>query len=178
MIDFSDYDPLVTPDDLPDGLTVEDSDLESACDDVRGACGWHIAPRKSETLVVDSDGGALLTLPSLLISEPTLITDKNDVPITDWTWSEVGQLYRACNWPSGFRAVKVTLAHGLQATPPSIIAVVADILRDRARASSGVSSIKSASLDGAAITYGDSDSAGIRRGLMGAYGHVLRRYSL
>lgn len=178
MIDFSGYAPLVTQEDLPDGLTVDDADLESACDDVRGACGWHIAPRTSETLIVDSDGGALLTLPSLLINEPTLITDRNDVPILDWTWTEVGQLHRACNWPSGFRAVKVTLAHGLEATPPTIIAVVADVLRDRARANSGAPNIKAVSLDGAAITYGDSDSAGIRRGLMGTYGHVLRRYSL
>lgn len=179
MINFSEYAPLVTQDDLPEGLTVDDADLLSASDDVRGACGWHIAPRKEDdVLVVDSGGGTLLTLPSLLITEPSAIVDRDDNPITGWTWSAIGQLHREAGWPKGFRAVKVTVTHGLDATPPTLVAVVLDMVRDRERWRSGAANITTASLDGAAIGYGSTSTAGIRTALMDTYGHVLRRYAL
>ncbi|WP_207842603.1 hypothetical protein [Williamsia soli] len=182
MIDFSKYPPLVAQSDLPDGFTVDDEALRAAGDDVRGECGWHIAPRFDDTLWVDGDGSSLLTLPSLLLTEPTEITDANGAAITGWSWSEIGQL--TGSWPAGFRSVKVSVAHGLLVTPPNLVAVVVDMLRDRTTAAEGTS-VSAVSLDGANVTFGNpysprgsSSNVGVRRELSDAYGHILRRYSL
>lgn len=181
MIDFSKYPALVAQSDLPAGLTVDDKDLRAVSDDVRGECGWHIAPRFDDTLWVDGDGSSLLTLPSLLLTEPTEITDANGAAITGWSWSEIGQL--TGSWPAGFRSVKVSVAHGLLVTPPNLVAVVIDMLRDRATAAEERPSVRCRSMVRTSPTAtrtprGSSSNVGVRRELSDAYGHILRRYSL
>ena len=39
---------------------------------VRGYCGWHIAPSRSETITVRTFGGTSVMLPSLLVTEVAL----------------------------------------------------------------------------------------------------------
>lgn len=182
MLDFSDYPPLL---DLSDVNVegVEQADLDAVCEDVRMACGWHIAPKKADlVMVLDAMGGTVLTVPSLRIAEPSAVKDADGGDITGWTWSENGTLEGS--WPTGLRSVSVTADSGFVACPASVRAVVEDMLRDRVNAASG-GGISQVSLDDADIVYanpyaprGASSDVGVRRGVMDAYGHILGRFAL
>lgn len=180
MLDFSDLPPLVDLTDLstPAG-DVEQADLDAVCDDIRLACGWHIAPLvEDHEMVVNAQGGTVLTVPSLKMGEPSSVVDVNGTELTGWSWSSNGILEAPC-WPSGLRSVTVTADSGFAKCPPSIIAVIDDILADRSGVKSG--GYSQISLDGASITrdspYGDGPR-GVQRGLMAAYGHILGRFAI
>jgi hypothetical protein len=95
---------------------------------VRTLCGWHIAPQVSETVVLDSDGGPLLLLPTLKLVEVAEVRDlTGDEPraIEGWRSSSAGMLYRRGGWPRGFGAVEVTMTHGHEVCPPELVPEVA-----------------------------------------------------
>ena len=182
MLDFSTFPALLEPDDLPN-IDVDADDLTEVCNDIRIACGWHIAPRvEALPMVVNANGGTVLTVPSLKINEPLLVVDSAGRSIVDYTWSDNGILEG--NWPAGLRSVTVTADSGFGECPPSIKAVIKDMLRDRVNASSG-GGIAQVRLDDADVVYANpyaprsgAVDVGVRRDLMAAYGHVLSRYSL
>lgn len=128
MIDFSAYPDLVG---FADGIDSAD-DLAAAGAAVRAECGWHIAPRVTETVTLDGDGGNLLVLPSLHVVTVTAVTDADDVALDDWSLSSLGLLERTgCRlWPKGYGSVKVTLTHGLTKAPPDLVAVVVELARE------------------------------------------------
>lgn len=171
MIDFSDYPALIEAGSIPD---IDDAELDAACDVIRGECRWHIAPEVTKTVRLDSHGGRILTLPSLHVVEVTAVTDADDKPITGWELSGVGILARTSHltWPKGHGNIKVTLKHGLTKTPPALVAVVKDLARSADLAE--LAHLKSVSLDGASINYGDIGSGNLEV----KYGHVLRRFRL
>lgn len=182
MLDFTGLPALVDLADIEvDGAT-EDM-LAAVCEDVRVACGWHIAPKVADAeMVVDALGGTVLTVPSLCIAEPSSVKDADGGDITGWTWSSNGTLEGS--WPTGLRSVTVVADSGFAACPASVKAVVVDMLRDRVNAASG-GGISQVSLDDADIVYsnpyaprGASSDVGVRRGVMSAYGHILGRFAL
>jgi len=128
VIDFSTYPDLIG---FANGIDSAD-DLAAAGAAVRAECGWHIAPRVTETLTLDSDGGYLLTLPSLFVVEVTAVTDADDAALEDWSVSSLGLLERTgCRlWPKGYGKVKVTLTHGLSKAPPDLVAVIVELARE------------------------------------------------
>ncbi|UXE04983.1 head-to-tail adaptor [Gordonia phage Lton] len=183
MLDFDDLPPLIDVAHLsmPSGTEVEQADLDAVCNDIRVACGWHIAPLVADLeMVVNAPGGTVLTVPSLKMREPSAVVDRDGNPITGWSWSSNGILEGPC-WPSGLRSVTVTADSGFAACPASIRAVIEDVLADRAGVKSGGVQYGQISLDGASITplnpYGDG-APGVRRGVMDAYGHILGRYAI
>ncbi|UYL87770.1 head-to-tail adaptor [Gordonia phage OneDirection] len=185
MLDFDDLPPMIDVAHLsmPAGTEVEQADLDAVCNDIRVACGWHIAPRVTAMeMVVNAQGGTILTVPSLRMGEPSSIVDANGAAITGWTWSQNGILEGS--WPSGLRSVTVTADSGFVACPASVRAVIEDMLADRTnvREGGGFSQI---ALDGATLTSanpyaprGSSSDVGVRRNLMDAYGHILGRYAI
>lgn len=175
MIDFSAYGSLVGNGQIPTGTDVTDADLEAIGNAIRNWCGWHIAPRKTETLTLDQLGHRVLTIPSLLVTDVSAVTDADDNPIDDYEWRTIGQLWRRRGWPTGYRKVKVTLTHGFESTPPEILAVAQHMLDERVDAAA-FGSVKTAQLDGAAVTYA-ADATGLLRD-MDSYSHAIGRYRL
>lgn len=104
--------------------------IEGALAAVRAYCGWHVSPVKAETLVLDSECGRSLRLPSgrvLGVSE--LRIDGVPVPVGEWDWSEAGMIrLRHRRFPDRFRAVSVTLTHGLDDAPGLAAVVTRSVL--------------------------------------------------
>lgn len=61
-------------------------------DAVRSYCGWQIAPSVSVTFKVEGDGGRVLLLPSLYITDVTEVRDEdgNVLPASDYKVRENG----------------------------------------------------------------------------------------
>lgn len=79
---------------------------------IRNYCGWHVAPRVTETKVFDGNGGTILGLPSLHVTSVDAVT----VSGVDWLeqveWSEIGNLRAKSAFPDRYRSVEVTFTHG------------------------------------------------------------------
>lgn len=182
MLDFSGYAPLFGVDDLPDDLAGVDAGAVAAvADAIRGWCGWHIAPRaEDDVLVIDSNGGALLFLPTLAMDEPSSVVDADGVDIEGWSWSAIGNL-ELCHgrwWPQGFRAVTVTVSHGFASAPPAVLAVAAHMLRERAdEVAAAGPALKTAQLDGAMLAYETNKATGLLR-VLDDYAYAIGRYRL
>lgn len=181
MIDFSSHPPLIAKDDLPEEYRqVDDVVFNGSIAAIRDYCGWHIAPSKTDVVTLDHLGHRVLQVPSLHVTAVTSVVDADDKPISDYEWSQNGSLRRVPGWPKGYRSVTVSFTHGFTSTPPSIVAVLVDMIADRLEASDAESKVTSAELDGAKLGFGgtDLDSMGARRDTGAAYGHALDRYRL
>lgn len=133
--------PLATPDDLasyarkpvdPDVMTLI---LDGVSASIRSYCRWPIAPTYSDTVILDSDGGQILQLPSLRVTAVDSVTVDGSA-VTDFTWSQTGMLYRqkapypvydrqvdgfiTGGWPCGFQRVSVTYTGGYDVTPDDV----------------------------------------------------------
>jgi hypothetical protein len=138
---------------------------------VRGECGWHIAPVIEETLDVDHAGGSSIVLPSLRIVEVAEVRDRvTDTVLAGWDWSAAGILTRPAGWPPGPRAVRVTLAHGHDTTPPELIGMVAELAAAFRSTVPGTRS-ESRTVGGVATARTFSPSP-----VLSTFAHVLDRY--
>lgn len=106
-----------------DELVAQDR-LASASGAVRSYCGWPISYVEEATAVLDSDGGRVLTVPTLLLAEVHTVTDQDGQALTGYQWSQTGVLYRPDRWPAGLRAVSVVFSGGYRSTPPELVALV------------------------------------------------------
>lgn len=88
--------------------------LRGASTAIRRHCGWHVSPPVTEELVVDTNGGELLQLPTLHLVEVHTVTEhgRNPVPGDDIEWSVTGTLRNRAGWPDRFRGVRVLATHG------------------------------------------------------------------
>lgn len=128
---------LVTADKLTGfaGSPFAENVVNSAGESVRSRAGWHIAPEVSETLVVESEGGQFLFLPTLRISDITEIRDitaESSIVtpriLDDWRFSSTpGVLFRAGRWPAGL--LEVDLTHGFTECPADLLPAVAEAAR-------------------------------------------------
>jgi hypothetical protein len=125
--------PLITSLDLP-RLDPEDAS-EAAVDAsglVRGYTGWHIAPTITETLLMQGQGGAYLSLPTLFVTAVSAVTI-DGVAATmpgDVTWGANGRLYwGGALWPTSFGSVTVTFTHGYAVVPADVRAVTKAVAR-------------------------------------------------
>lgn len=126
--------PLATPDDLEGfpGAPFAQTTIDAACQAVRDAARWVIAPQSTETLTVDADGGRVLLLPTMhlvSVSEVRDVTDADDPKvITGWRKSRAGMLeLRSGCWPSGFETVEVDVVHGYEQCPASLLPLIAEL---------------------------------------------------
>lgn len=109
-----------------------DGDLLAAAGGaVRSHCGWHIAPRFEDHLVlVSGPAGRRLVLPTLNIVEVTGIRDVvSGTAVTGWRVGGSGMLIRDTGWPRGEDNLEVTLTHGFDTCPPEVVAVVVERAR-------------------------------------------------
>jgi hypothetical protein len=114
---------LVSPEDLAGfpGFPFAEESVDVAAAQVRAEAGWHIAPVVTETLLVDSYGGYLLSLPTRRVAA---ITAVRGVTGELGTWTHLGSgLYRRSGWPVG--VLEVDLTHGYAEIPSDLLPVVA-----------------------------------------------------
>lgn len=122
----SELEPLVTADDLQgfQGAPFKPATVQAASQQIRRICGWHIAPTIQETLVLDHDGGPVLYLPSLKVTDVTAVKDhRSGRELSNWHWSGAGMVEGS--FPRGFRSVEVTIEHGYAECPADLLPVVA-----------------------------------------------------
>lgn len=92
---------------------------------VRGFCGWHIAPSRTETVTLLGNGTPILLLSSLYVTAVSSITE-DGVALTltdDYRWSPAGVLTRVGHW-AHTKAVVVAFSHGYTTPPAEVTAAV------------------------------------------------------
>lgn len=109
----------------PHGLTAQilgldpdipniDKAIDRAVAFARREAGWHIFPEIADDLVLDGEGGPVLTLPTLHVTELDQITEAGRVldPET-YEWSVTGDVKRVHGcWTTKWRGLEVSLTHG------------------------------------------------------------------
>lgn len=121
-------DNLVTTTELTD---FQSGDAQSAIDrataDVRGECGWHIAPSRTETLKVRANGRTTILLPTLRVTDVAAVrVDGVALASEDFSCTPSGILARTSGprvWTAG-ATVEVDLTHGYATTPEDLAGVV------------------------------------------------------
>lgn len=133
--------PLAVAADLSEYGTFSDDAVEAAGESIRSETGWHIAPTATETLVLDSEGGYALMLPTLHLIEVTEVRDvSGDTPaiITGWRKSVAGMLILPYGrWAVGAETIEVDIEHGYETCPLELLPVLARRIRDNAATSAG-----------------------------------------
>jgi hypothetical protein len=94
---------------------------------VRSWCGWHIAPSATETVKVESEGGRVILLPSLHVTDVTAVRDESGSVIATYKWRENG-IVRGYWRAEELYAFDIT--HGYDEMPPEIQAIIDQIDAD------------------------------------------------
>ena len=174
------YPPLVDADELgPGGPTQAELDIMAS--DIRGYCGWHIAPVVAETLVMDSDGQRALVLPTLRLLDVTAVRYWDGsamVPLPGWDartgWSEHrGSVYYSPGFPRGRRVLEVDIEHGYDEAPAELVAGIVRLITGAPAAAD----VASESLPGHAITFRGDTAAAATAAVLVSSG-ALYRYKL
>lgn len=121
--------PLVTNSNLKGfrGHPFADEALSAAGAQLRDLLRWHVAPVIEETVMVRSRGSNVLVLPTLRVVEVTKVQDAvTGQVITGWIDWQDGTLEFKGRLP---KAVKVTMKHGYDSCPDSLLPVIADQAR-------------------------------------------------
>ena len=155
--------------------------IDSIAESIRSECGWHIAGSRTETIKIDSNGSAVLRLPTLLMTGFTSAqcTETGEEltvhPETGWseggllvlserpftpggTWTSPTRNRRA--FPIGFRAVTVTFTHGYETCPADLIRLIASTAQRR---------IISETLVGRAVTFDAAPDTFTDAGILAKY---------
>lgn len=105
-------------------------DVRSASAAIRDHCGWHIAPIRTQTFVVDEPlGRADVFLPTLRLLEITGCkvegVELTEEQLAGLDWSSKGYLSRGLGWrwPTRRRSVEITVRHGFPAAPANVAQV-------------------------------------------------------
>lgn len=95
---------------------------------VRTYCGWHIAPTRTDTFVVNGTGATVLPLPTMhLTAVDSLTEDGAEVEVANVQWSAAGYLYRPAPWTTRLRGVSAQVQHGYADVPLEVQAVVLSV---------------------------------------------------
>lgn len=143
--------------------------------EVVGYCGWHIAPSRTDELVIDSNGADVLMLPTLRMTALVeLSVDDELVDLTTVEWSEAGFIRRDAAWPTKLRGVSVEFTHGYDTMPLDVTAVI-DRLTARALDAQSMGSLVQV---GQVRVATDSEGVPFGAQLTELDRHVLNRYKL
>lgn len=170
-------------------LTDEQADdlLAEAADAARDYCGWHIWPEVTEQVTVDTLGGPVCPLPTLMLHEVTAVETRPrfdldpgawEAVTSGWDWSEAGWLLRCGSWPDGPRAVRPTIRHGYT-DPPGAIGSV--LLAGASRSETVPTGVSAEQSGGESISYATAAASEYAStpGLLSAAEHaVLDKYRL
>lgn len=107
-------------------MALSESDAQARAEaEIVAYCGWHIAPSRSDELVVDSNGADVLVLPTLRMTAlEELSVDDSLIDPSSVEWSEAGFIRRDAAWPNKLRGVTVRITHGYEAMPLDVQAVI------------------------------------------------------
>lgn len=129
---------MTTPDiqvDASGQMTQEGVDQSLAT--LRGLCGWHVYPRREETVTVDTTGDQVVFLPTKLLHNVLEVhLDGREVPADKFSFSQDGMLHFDDRVPRGFRKVTATIDHGHE-DAGDFIGVVYSIAKRAARPAEG-----------------------------------------
>ena len=136
--------PLATPNDLLSfaGAPFAEALVKAAGESIRRDAGWHIAPTVTETLVLDSDGGRQLFLPTLRdavasVAEVRDVSGSSPRVLGGWRLaSSAAVLHRGGGWPAGEGVIEVDLVHGYESCPAELLPAIAARTRPKVRAES------------------------------------------
>jgi hypothetical protein len=171
------------------GLTDEQADdlLAEATDVVFDYCGWRVWPRETVTVTVDTIGGPVAGLPTMMLHAVTAVDTRPQhdrdpaawAPVeSGWDWSEGGWLYRCGCWPDGPRRVRATIDSGYEDPPGAIGSVLLALAVMNKRAPVGASSEQAGGESISYATGGASTDSGVGGMLTDAQRRVLDRYAL
>lgn len=150
----------------------DDDRLLQAQELVRSYCGWHVAPSRTETLVVHPTPAGTILLPSLHVTSVTSVTVAG-WPVLDPTYYQVfehGEIRRVMGYRFTDRhAVTVEFTHGYDDAPADVAGVVQAIAQ---RASSVTPNLLQVGL----VRY--SDPGGSSFGILPEWRQVLDQYRL
>lgn len=109
---------------------VDVDDWAAACAEVRGECGWHVAPEITETVSVPAAGLGALLLPTMRLVAVTAVTAPDSTVIAPDTlvWDVNGWVYGAGlalgNGGLVPQRYVVTFKHGHNTCPDDLLRVV------------------------------------------------------
>lgn len=90
--------------------------IDAAVSYLRHEAGWHVFPAVDDTLIVDGEGGRVLTLPTLRVNSIDSVTERGGDPLEEWSqyeWSRTGDLKKLAGcWTTTWRGITVQLNHG------------------------------------------------------------------
>lgn len=109
--------PLLNPEDLDDFRAGDATlNLDAAVAAIRSACGWHVAPIRTETLTLEATNGVVI-LPTLRATGVVVVIDGTTLDASEYTLRPgvllLGSL-RGCG------EVTVTLTHGYDDLPADL----------------------------------------------------------
>lgn len=147
---------LVSPADLTEfpGAPFSESVVDSVVAAMRTEAGWHIAPSRTETVTLDHDGGHILFLPTLWLTDVEEVRDlAAETPrvVTGWRKSRSGMV-SGPYLGGGFESVQVDITHGYSETPPELLLVIAE----RCQLATINSGVRQESAGGESISYSAS----------------------
>lgn len=124
---------LASPTDLAGlpGAPFTEAQVDAAVQAVRNAAGWHIAPERTETVVLDivcAERRLRLPTRKLVAVAEIRDADTDEVVVADTyrVSHALAQVKRSSWWTSGFETVEVDMTHGYETTPADVLAVVAN----------------------------------------------------
>jgi hypothetical protein len=126
---------LVSPNQLSDfpGAPFTDAAVDAVVARLRREAGWHIAPRRTETVTVDGSDTRLLVLPTLELTDVTEVRDVTvlaaPVVVPDWRAARAGMLRRSGGWPRGYLSVAADITHGYEECPADLLPVIATLCK-------------------------------------------------
>lgn len=115
------------------GAPVTEQQIDAAEGLVRGRCGWHIAPVRTETVRVSTRGVRTIPLPTLRLVDVTAVTTLDGAPV-GYDWDTDGVLTLARSVPR----VLVTMTHGYAETPADLTVALFSLLKQAGELSSYV----------------------------------------
>lgn len=132
--------PLATIEDIrPSGVDTSNELLvkwllEAVSDSIREAAGGVIAPRMTSTITLTGTSEQYLAVPLKNVRSIGSVSVDGD-PVTDYRFTD-GRLWRMAGWGTRYEPaeVVVTLDHGLDKTPPSLLPLIASLVGAGVRA--------------------------------------------
>ncbi|MGW5920832.1 hypothetical protein ACWFPY_17755 [Nocardia fluminea] len=110
-----------------DGTDLDQVRLAGIVREIRGYCGWHIAPAVDEVFTVDGSGGAVQQLATLRLNSVDSVTECGVLlPAYGYEWSQDGSLRKWSCWTTRYRGIVVEANHGYETVPENIISVILD----------------------------------------------------
>lgn len=105
--------------------------VSSAVDYLRDRAGWHVFPEVTETLTVDGQGGPVLVLPTLRVTNVSAVRQLGELVSPEaYSWSAGGDIRLKAEraaWTEEYRGIEVDLTHGFNA-PARLMKALAQVV--------------------------------------------------